>query len=444
MKKGTLLLTVSAIMALLSAPVIAQQYAITNATIYTVTQGTINGGTIVIDGGIISDIGSNVKVPAGAIEIDGTGLFVYPGMINTNTSLGLTEFGGVTQTQDQTETGTYNTFIRASQGVNPNTVMKGIARWNGITSVISVPRTEGQGVFAGHEVLLNLNGWSVDEMTVRDPIAMQMTFPRFSNQGEGGRRGFGGRRGRGSPQVSSKELRERAERTIKTVKGLFEKTKLYIKALDDFAAGRRSTPPAPDPTIEGLIPLIKGEVPLSITVGGIENMREAIRFVRDTNVKAVFVGANDAWRIADELSEAGIPILFSQLLSSPSQDDPYDLYYSIPSLLHKGGVKFAFSISSASGMFNLPFHAGMAVAYGLPKEEALKAVTLYPAQMYGVDDVMGSLEKGKMANVVVTNGDILEPSTKVIHEFIRGDKVDLSDNYHYQLYMKYRSRPKKK
>ena len=440
MRKHAIFMLAALLTAAIPATIAAQQYAITNATIVTVTQGTINNGTLVIDGESISAIGANVSVPSGAVVIDGTGLMVYPGMINTNTSLGLTEIGGVTQTQDQNETGAYNTFIRASQGVNPNTIMKGIARWNGITTVITSPRNQGQGVFAGHEVLLNLNGWTVDEMTVRDPVAMQMTFPAAIASGGRGRGG----RGRGGQTSSNREdLRKRSERIQTTVKALFDKTRLYIKAKEDFAAGRRSTPPAPDPTLEGLIPVVQREVPVSISVGGVDNIRDAIKFVQEANIRAVFVGASDAWKIADELVQADIPILYSQLLSSPGQGVPYDLYYTIPSLLSKSGVKFAFSISSASGMFDLPFHAGMAVAYGLSKDEALKAVTLYPAQMYGVDDIMGSLEVGKMANIVVTNGDMLEPSTKVLYEFIRGEKVDLDDNYHYKLYMKYRSRIKK-
>jgi len=266
--------------------------------------------------------------------------------------------------------------------------------------------------------------------------------PSITSAPEG--RGRGGRGRGGQDQDDNREdPKARSERIQKTVKALFDKTRLYIKAQEDFAAGRRSTPPAPDPTVEGLIPVVKREVPVSIAVGGVDNIRDAIKFVQEANIRAVFVGASDAWKIAEELVQADIPVLYSQFLSNPGQGDPYDLYYSIPSLLSKSGVKFAFSISSASGMFDLPFHAGMAVAYGLSKEEALKAVTLYPAQMYGVDDVMGSLEVGKMANVVVTNGDMLEASTKVLHEFIRGEKVDLDDNYHYQLYMKYRSRVKK-
>ncbi len=418
------------------------QYAVTNATIVTVSGGTITNGTIVIEGDRIAALGTDITIPQGIEMIDASGLYIYPGMIGTNTNLGLAELGGVTQTQDQLEIGTYNTFIRASQGVNPHTILKGIARWNGVTSAITVPRTEEQGVFAGHEVLLNLDGWSVDEMTVQDPLAMQMTFPNFirssdSNNGEGPP---GQRRARGD----RKNGRDRAEKVLSDVKELFDKTRRYSQAQADFEARERSSYPVTDLTLEGLKQVVQREIPLTITVNGVENIREAITFVKETGVRAVFAGARDAYKIAGEIAEAGIPILYSGLLTRADQNNPYDLHLTVPSVLHEAGVTIAMSIANASDLQNLPFIAGMAAAYGLPKDVALKTVTLYPAEIYGMDDKLGSLEVGKMANIVITDGDLLEPRTKVIHEFIRGQKVDLSDNYQYQLYEKHRKRPAKK
>ncbi len=415
------------------------QYAVTKATIVTVSGGTITNGTIVIEGDRIAVLGTDIVLPQGVEIIDATGLYVYPGMIGTNTNLGLTELGGVTQTQDQLEVGTYNTFIRASQGVNPHTILKGIARWNGVTSAITVPRTEEQGVFAGHEVLLNLNGWSVDEMTVQDPVAMQMTFPDFNrNSGDNEdpprqQRARGGRKNR----------RNRAEKVLSDVKELFEKTRRYSQAQADFEARIRSSYPVTDLTLEGLKPVVRKEVPLTITVNGVENIRKAITFVKETGIRAVFAGAQDAYKIAEEIAEAEIPVLYSGLLAKPDQYNPYDLHLTVPSVLHKAGVMIAMSIANASDLQNLPFMAGMAAAYGLPKDVALKTVTLYPAEIYGVDDKLGSIEVGKMANIVIADGDLLEPRTKVIHEFIRGQKVDLSDNYQFQLYEKHRKRPAK-
>ena len=441
MKKIIHLTLAVLIIAIGAAPSFAQKYALTNATIVPVTSATITNGTLVIEDEKITAVGTNVRIPSGAETINCKGLFIYPGMFDPNTNLGMSEIAGVTQTQDQTETGTFNTFIKASSGVDPNTIMKGIARWNGITNVISSPRAAGPGaVFGGQEVLLNLGGWTLKEMTDKDPVAMYMTFPTFG--GGGGRGGFGGGQAPATQQSQQQESpRVRAEKTIAIVKDLFESTKLYIKAKEDYTAKKRPTPPEIDQTLEGLIPVVKQEIPLTIAVSGIENMREAIKFVKETNVKAVFYGASDAFRIADELAAANIPIIYTETLNTPNQTQPYDLYYAIPSILYNAGVKFCFGISSTSDIHNLPFMAGMSSAYGLPKDAALKAVTIYPAEMYGVDKLLGSLEVGKLATVVVTNGDLLEPATKVIHEFIRGMKVNLADNWQYQQYLKYRGRP---
>ncbi len=401
----------------LTGTVIGGQYAVTNATIVTVSQETIQNGTLVIVGDRIKAVGTDVVVPRGVKIVDAAGLFVYPGMIGPDTNLGLTELGGVTKTQDQVETGTYNTFIRASQGVNPHTILKGVARWNGVTSVITSPRAGENGVFAGHEVLLNLDGWSVDEMSVRDPVALQMTFPGFTRIEPANNGGP-----QQNPPRKKGNQRERAEKILSDVRELFEKTKLYVQAQKEYASNARQEHPVTDLTLEGPIPVVRREAPVTITVNGVENIREAISFVRET----------------------GIPVLYSELLARTDQNIPYDLYLTIPSVLHNAGVTFAFTVSNASSVQNLPFMAGMAAAYGLPKDIALKAVTLYPAEIYGVEDELGSLEAGKMANVVITDGDLLEPRTKVIHEFIRGVKVDLSDNYQYLLYEKYRKRPAKK
>lgn len=416
---GTVIQGIAAFVWILSltGTVIGGQYAVTNATIVTVSQETIQNGTLVIVGDRIKAVGTDVVVPRGVKIVDAAGLFVYPGMIGPDTNLGLTELGGVTKTQDQVETGTYNTFIRASQGVNPHTILKGVARWNGVTSVITSPRAGENGVFAGHEVLLNLDGWSVDEMSVRDPVALQMTFPGFTRIEPANNGGP-----QQNPPRKKGNQRERAEKILSDVRELFEKTKLYVQAQKEYASNARQEHPVTDLTLEGPIPVVRREAPVTITVNGVENIREAISFVRET----------------------GIPVLYSELLARTDQNIPYDLYLTIPSVLHNAGVTFAFTVSNASSVQNLPFMAGMAAAYGLPKDIALKAVTLYPAEIYGVEDELGSLEAGKMANVVITDGDLLEPRTKVIHEFIRGVKVDLSDNYQYLLYEKYRKRPAKK
>ncbi|MFC1562259.1 hypothetical protein ACFL4Q_04610, partial [candidate division KSB1 bacterium] len=372
MKKAYIFLAAVFLGALISSSLYAQSYAITNATVVTVTGGTIANGTVVIEGDRIAAVGTSVQIPPGAERIDGTGLFVYPGIIDVNTAVGLVEISGIWQTTDNTESGTYNTYIRASQGVNSNSNMINIGRFNGLTSVITVPNG---GIIAGQEVLLNLDGWTVDEMTVKDPVAMQFTFPVA--------RSGGGRGGR--PQQESGEQQVSPEDRIKEVKDLLEKTRRYIKAVEDFEAQVRPTPPPADLTLMALIPVVKREIPMTITVSGVDNIRKAIDFVVEENIKAVFAGANEAYKIANEIADAGIGVIYSDVLRLPGMEEPYDLYYTIPRFLYEAGVQFAINISNQSDIRNTPFLAGMAAAYGLPKEEALRSVTINPARMYGID-----------------------------------------------------------
>ncbi|MCP4723849.1 MAG: amidohydrolase family protein [bacterium] len=351
-------------------------------------------------------------------------------MIDCNTAVGLNITSGIWQTTDQVETGEFNTYFRASQAVNPVSKMINIMRYTGITTVIATPYT-ADGIIGGQEFLMNLEGWNTDEMTVKDPVAIQMNWPGHRT---------GGRRG--GPQQESENAKERTTRLKKELNELMDRTRMYIKAMEDFEAGNRSTPPDKDLKIEPLIPVIKKEIPFSISIGTPKKIKEVIAWVKEQDVKAVFVGNTDVYKMAEEYAESGIPMLYSELLRMPSQNQPYDLYYSIPKVFYDSGVKFAFSEPGVSSVRNLPFIAGMAAAYGLPKEESLKGVTIYPAQFYGFDDILGSLEVGKMANVVVTDGDLLEPRTHVLNMFINGKEVDLTKSEDYRLYEKFRARPK--
>jgi len=431
MKKIYIFFVILSLVAFLSTAGFAQSYAITNGTVVTVTRGTLENATVVISNGKITAVGVGVRIPYDAERIDASGKFVYPGMIDVNTSLGLSDVSGIWQTTDNRETGTYNSHIRASQGVNHNSRQFNIQRYTGVTTAIAVP---SGGVISGQEVLLNLDGWSLEDRVVKDPVAMKVTFPTAAPP----RRRFGG-----PAQAPQGNLKERAAAQLKEFKELLTNAGHYAKAIEDYESGKFRTPPPADLTLKALIPVVKGEIPMTITVNGVDDIRSAMKFVKEMKIKAVFAGVSDAFKIAEEIAEAGIPVLYSSLLQLPSIEEPYDLYYTIPTILYRAGVKFAFSVPSHSDVRNLPFMAGMAAAYGLPKDEALKAVTIYPAEMYGVDNILGSIDTGKMANIVITDGDLLEPRTHVTVMFIRGEKVDLTAGEDYQLYQKYLNRPKK-
>ncbi|MCI0662413.1 MAG: amidohydrolase family protein [Acidobacteria bacterium] len=189
-----------------------------------------------------------------------------------------------------------------------------------------------------------------------------------------------------------------------------------------------------------MIPVVKGDIPVLIDANGEREIRGAIELAEKYKLKLIINGGDNAIKVARTLKEKNIPVILGPVLDLPdTEDDSYDTPYARAAELHKAGVKFAFSTATASDVRLLPYHAGTAAAFGLPKEEALKGVTIYSAQILGVDKLVGSIETGKIANLVVTDGDILEFRTKVKHVFINGHPVDLT-NKHTRLNEKFKDR----
>ena len=408
---------------------LAGDYYIKNATIVTVTKDTIENGVLIIQGEKISAIGRGISPSANAEEIDANGLFVYPGMIDASSSLGLSEIGAVAATQDGYEMGTYNPHIKVTVAINPHSVHIPITRVNGITSALVVP---SGGVISGQCALINLNGWTSDEMVVQTPIAISINFPRMPQENQPWQRET-------TPQ-EMKKAKEKAEKQIKELKEVFAKAKRYAALWEKYS--KSSTPPAPgkDLMLEALIPVIKKELPVIISVNAEKDIKNAIKLVKEVDIKAILQGVNDGWKVADLIKKNNLPCLVGPVLRSPGSKDPYDARYANASVLNKAGVKIAFLTRSSSDARSLPYHAGFAAAYGLPKEEALKAVTIYPAEIFGVADKLGSLEVGKLANVILTDGDPLEMKTNLKHLFIAGEKISLKSK-HTKLYEKFRKRP---
>jgi len=410
--------------------ILGGNYAIKNATIVTVTGPELENGTLVIEGNKITAIGKNVEIPGDAVVIDAKGLFVYPGLIDASTSLGLSEVGAVAATQDVYELGTYNSHIKAIVAINPHSVHIPISRVNGITSAVVVP---GGGIISGQCAFINLNGWTPEEMALKAPVGISISFPRMP------RESTFGRRRESSPQELSK-AKKRAEKQLNDLKDVFKKAKRYAAKWEEFSTSKK--PPAPDKELmlHALIPVIKKELPVVISVRAEEDIKNAVEFVKELDLKAIFQGVDDGWKVASLLSKNNIPVLVGPVLRLPGPKDPYDARYANAKVLSKAGVKIAFITRSAPDVRNLPYHAGTAAAFGLPKEEALKAITIYPAEIFGVADKIGSLEQGKLANVIVTDGDPLEMLTQVKHLFIAGEKIPL-ESKHTKLYEKFRKRP---
>lgn len=404
-------------------------YAIRGARIVTVSGATIENGNIVIQDGKITAVGANAAIPSGAETFDGKGLSVYPGMIDAGTSMGLMEIPqGANGTNDLSEVGEINPNERAIVAVNPYSAHISVTRNNGITSVLTMPRN---GVIVGQSAVINLQGATAPEMSLIPAHAMVINFPRVTS-------GFGGF---GRPSVDFNEAVRTRDTRIEELKKMFKDAEAYGKAQAAYAQDNRLTRPKTDLKMEGLLPYVRGERPIIFTAERDRDIRAIIKFADDTKTKAIIMGGSEAWKSADLLRQKNIPVIFTNIYSLPTRDDDaYDSLFDVAGKLQKAGVKFCISTGDTGAEArDLPYHAGIASAFGLPKEEALKAVTLYPAQILGIADKVGSLEVGKMANVVVTSGDILEPTTKVLHLFIRGYKIPLTSR-HTELYEQFKDR----
>ncbi|HMA54563.1 MAG TPA: amidohydrolase family protein [Acidobacteriota bacterium] len=391
--------------------------AITNAWIIPVVGAEIRKGTIVVRNGLIDAIGAEIAVPAGAEVVDATGLRAYPGMIDGYSSLGLVEISGVAATVDNRETGRINPQARAVEAIRYDSMHIPIARSNGITAAIVAP---SGGVISGVSCLLKLDGWTNREMAVEPAAAMQIELPGLRM----GRGGFGGG-GRGAAQI-----RADGPALLAEIKGLFAAARAYEKRRDAAAKNKLLALPEFDETSEALLPLIKGKMPAMIAVHSERDIRAAVKFVKEEGIKAVFYGVEQGFKAADELAKAGIPVVLGSLYDMPSVwEDGYDALFRNPGILAKAGVKIAFSSSSASVAKDLPYHAAKAAAFGLDKAEALKAVTINPAEIFGLGGKMGSLEKGKAANIVLADDDILELRTNIRKVYIDGRETDLNNRY---------------
>ncbi|HMQ04217.1 MAG TPA: amidohydrolase family protein [Pyrinomonadaceae bacterium] len=414
----------------------AGTFAIVGARIVTVSGAEIPNGTVVIQNGKITAVGAGVSVPSGAERIDGRGLSVYPGMIDAATGMGLAEIGqGANATMDIAEVGTNNANAKAIDGINPHSSHINVTRVNGITSVMSAPTG---GIIAGQGAVINLNGSTQAEMAVVPTYALVINFPRVATGG-GGFGGFGG--GGGGQQVDFNEAVRRRDTQVEELKKVLTDALNYGRARDAYARDKTLPAPQTDLRLEALVPYARGEKPIVFTSERERDIRAIAKFVADNKLKGILVGGQEAWRAADVLKQNNIPVIYTNIYSLPvREDDPYDILFEGPSKMHEAGLKFAISTGD-SGAENrdLPYHAGLAGAYGLPREEALKAVTIYPAQILGVADKMGTLEVGKIANVVVTDGDILDPRTNIKHMFINGRLIPLTSR-HTELFDSFKDR----
>jgi imidazolonepropionase-like amidohydrolase len=412
-------------------------YAITHGKIFPVSGSPIDDGTVVIRDGKIAAIGANVEVPAGATVIDAKGLQVYPGLFDPITQMGLSEISAVSATVDTTETGPYNPDVVAATAISPSSEHIPVTRVSGITEVLAVPASGGfdsggsRGTIGGQASAIHMAGWTINDMLINKSVAMVINWPEI--------------------QTSSFDFAtfSRKEKPFTEAKQDYEKQvdqlSDYLDAARHYAQALGHGGPADykrDLKLEALAPVVRGQLPVLVFADRARDIRNAIEFCDKQKLKMILAGGEEAYKVKDLLRSKAIPVVLRPTLTLPSEeDDPYDVLLSQPAQLLSAGVKIAFGSFDNSFARRLGQQAANAVAYGLPYDEALKAVTLYPAEIFGLGDQLGTLETGKVANIIVTNGDPLEVTTDVKFLFIRGERTSL-DNKHLRLYEKYLNRPK--
>jgi imidazolonepropionase-like amidohydrolase len=398
-------------------------FAIRNAHIVTVSGPDIDNGTVVIRDGKIEAVGASVNVPAGAQTIDARGLSVYPGMIDAGTNMGLVEVPqGANGTVDLSETGDFNPNAKAIIAVNPHSAHIAVTRVEGVTNTVTAP---AGGLISGQAALINLLGTSPKEMAVVPQAALVINYPRVAGGGGGGFGGF---------QQQPENLSERLEanaREVDQLRKMLRDAEAYGRAQDAYAKDRSLPRPDRNVVLEALVPYVRGEQPVIFRADREAEIRGVVRFAEEMKLKPIILGGDDAWKVASLLKEKNVPVILTGVFSLPlREDDAYDTLYENPAKLQQAGVRFCISTGDAGAeVRNLPLYAGMASAYGLSKADALKSVTLYPAQIMNVADRLGSIEPGKMANLVITDGDLLEIRTHIRYLFIDGRPVVLTSRH---------------
>jgi len=406
----------------MTVPPQSEPVALTGATIHTVTSGVIENGTILLENGLITAIGADVDIPPGTRVVDATGKHIYPGLIDAFSTVGIAEIGAVGVSNDINELGDFNPNVRADVAVNAESRHIGTTRSAGVLTTLTTP---GGGLVSGMSSALALEGWSWEEMSMQSAAALNVNWP---NPNPRRFRGFGGFRfgQQGADRPSYEEQ-------VQQLKDFFAEARAYRDAV---AAGAEVRS---DSRYAAMIPVIDGDIPVVIAADGAAQINDAITWAQEEDLRIVIRGGQDAIHVADRLVAEDIPVILTSTMAAPGrQYEGYDGAYSMPARLHEAGVRFAISGGSGSLYSNrLPFEAGVAVAFGLPEEEALKAVTINPAQFLGLDDRVGSLEPGKQATFLITTGTPLDMTTDIEQAYIQGRELDMMDiqKYFFEKYM---------
>jgi imidazolonepropionase-like amidohydrolase len=442
------------------APPQSRPIALVGGDIYPVSGEMIAGGTVVFDAGRIVAVGRDIAIPEGAERIDVAGKRVYPGLIDSWTTLGLIEISSVRATNDRAEVGPVNPNVRVERAVNPDSEIIPTVRSNGVLLAITAPES---GQISGMAAVIALDGWTWEDMTVRAPAGLVINWPNMLPA-----RGW-------NIELTDQAQNRARDEALARIEEAFDLARAYRAARTGIATGpavittQPTTAPTPEPDADqsssasvgqvdqpasgpatqpaydarwdAMIPVLDRTIPVFIVANELSQIQAAIAFAQRQQIRMILVGGRDAALVADLLKQTETPVIIEGIHRRPgSRSADYDEAFTLPERLRTAGVRFAISADrGATDVRNLPFHVATAVAFGLPAEAALKSITLDAATILGVADRFGSIEPGKSATLIVTTGDVLETATNVEHAFIDGRHLDLSDR-HKQLWRKYQEK----
>ncbi len=405
----------------------------TNGIVVTVTGPSLTNASVFVRDGRIESVGMLAAGKADQV-INLQGMRLFPGLIAPSTVLGLMEIDSLRPSRDTTEVGEFSPDVAAWVAVNPDSELIPVARANGYTHAQVIPLG---GLVSGVSAVIQLQGWTIEDLTVRKKVALHLRWPTFSVDTT--------TKEQSGNQESWKSIEEQAEernKTLRKIDAFFSDASAYAGAKTAAGTGAFQTVPA----WEAMLPFLQRDLPLWIHADEVRQIRSAVEWLGRRKLRGVISGGRDAWREASLLATNAISVVFEHVFTQPVRDtDAYDTQFTAASILARAGVSVAFGEGTdrfgASSIRNVPYAAAQARAFGLPYEQAIRGLTLYPARLLGLDKQLGSIEAGKDATLILVDGDILDLRSKVKRQWITGVEQDLSSR-HTRLHDRYKSRPK--
>ena len=397
-----------------------------NATLHPVDSEKIDEGMLLIEDGKITAIGKQVEVPEGAETIDLKGKHVYPGLFEAHTQMGLTELAAVRATNDYRESGSINPNVKALVSVYPDNMIIPVTRSNGVLFALTAPTG---GLISGKSAVIQLDGWTYEDMSIKAQAALQVNWPSQNL----------------SPRRRASMSAGDAQKAIKKQAEMLAKITDFFQSARDYRDARNAPKSTQnyDARLEAMIDVVDGKTPMMVQANDAAEIQSAVNFSLQEKVKLIILGGYDADECASLLKKYEVPVVIGAVHRTPQRrSDEYDRAYTLAARLQKAGVKFCISGTERSKTWNarnLAYHGATAAAFGLPVDEAIRSITLSPAEIFGVDDRVGSLTAGKDASLIVTDGNPLEARTHVLQAYLQGREVDLS-NRQLRLYKKYQQR----